>query len=334
MDIYLSPNGYELAVLINSDINCQTQHCDQRNQSESVPFPGFLLGWGCAQAMRSAGQPQAAPIGQVPARGDSFTHPAGSARLFLGLPTRWVSSEHPTYHPACLSFTAVTRYAAHPVQLLITSCRNLPGKAGSANLLASYSQPGRRQVLNHGDFVRNTPCFKVLGWALVTPWNKQDPSRWDGKQAHPWKENWQIVAVKPGAMIHPALWQESEEAGRQPLCLDWQDLSLLLKRTTPNRSLEAGWIAMPWIGLAHSKRCPCVALNKCWDVQLSSNTVSAFSFVSVCQLFFQDEQPSSQIKSKDFFLWPLKSLQCSCLSHNLLSTHGNCTFPTHLSGSV
>lgn len=305
MDIYLSPNGYELAVLINSDINCQTQHCDHRNQSESVPFPGFLLGWGWAQAMRSAGQPQAAPISQVPAQGDSFMHPAGSARLCLGLPTRWVSSEHPTYHPACLGFTAVTRHTAHPVQLLMPSCRNLPGKAGSANLSASYSQLGRRQVLNHGDFVRNAPCFKVLDSTLVTPWNKQDPSRWDGKQAHPWKENWQIAAVKPGAMIYPALWQESEEAGWQTLCLDWQDLSLLLKRTTPSRSLEVGWIAMPWIGLAHSKRCPSVALNKCWDVQLSSNTVSASSFISVCQLFFQDEKPSSQIKSKDFFLWPL-----------------------------
>lgn len=29
VDIYVSPNLYELAILINFDINCQTQHYDQ-----------------------------------------------------------------------------------------------------------------------------------------------------------------------------------------------------------------------------------------------------------------------------------------------------------------
>ena len=77
VDIYLSPNMYELAILINFDINCQTQHYDQRNESQRVPFPGFTLGRalgsGDALSGHSSGTHNNPPtVNQMQPQGDRF----------------------------------------------------------------------------------------------------------------------------------------------------------------------------------------------------------------------------------------------------------------------
>lgn len=77
VDIYVSPNLYELAILINFDINFQTQHYDQRNESQRVPSPGFMLGralgTGDALSGRSSGtRNNPATVNQPQPQGDRF----------------------------------------------------------------------------------------------------------------------------------------------------------------------------------------------------------------------------------------------------------------------
>jgi len=77
VEICLSCNVYELAILINFDINCQTQHCDQRNKSQRVPLPGSKLGRELGSGGALSGHPlgthNAPPIvTEMQPQGDRF----------------------------------------------------------------------------------------------------------------------------------------------------------------------------------------------------------------------------------------------------------------------